>query len=54
MIQPALQAHLPDLAARIEADHEVVADRSTGLVSIGDAVAEATAESRPSQSATST
>jgi hypothetical protein len=46
MIQPALQAHLPDLAARIDADHELVSARTTGLVSIADAVVDATSQSR--------
>ena len=31
-VQPALQTHLPDLAARIEADHELVSARATRLV----------------------
>jgi iron-sulfur cluster repair protein YtfE (RIC family) len=49
VIQPALQAHLPDLAARIDADHNIISARTSRLVSLADAVAEATTESRAQQ-----
>ena len=45
-VQPVLQDHLPDLAVRINADHELVSARATGLVSIADAAADATGQSR--------
>jgi hypothetical protein len=40
-IQPALEAHLPDLAARIEADHKLVSAREIGLIVLADSSVEA-------------
>ena len=40
-IQPALEVNLPALAARIEADHELVAVREIGLVELADSSVEA-------------
>ena len=39
-IQPALEANLPDLAARIEADHELVSAREIGLMALADSSVE--------------
>ncbi len=39
-IQPALEANLPDLAARIEADHEVVSTREIELIALIDRLVE--------------
>jgi hypothetical protein len=36
VIQPAIEAHLPDLAARVQADHDGFARRTAGLVSMAD------------------
>jgi hypothetical protein len=46
VVQPVLQTHLPDLAARVDADHELLSARTTRLVSFADAAAEATSVSR--------
>lgn len=40
-VQPALEVNLPALAARISADHELIAVREIGLVELADSLVEA-------------
>ncbi len=40
-VQPALEVHLPALAARINANHELIAVREIGLVGLADGLIEA-------------